>query len=108
MNRAAILLTALLVVTPFDDRQTPITPAEAVKRRDQKVVVRMKVQAAKERLAKHGEIYLDSETDFHDPKNLGVVITRDGAAKFRPAGIEEPAVHFKGQTIQVTGTVIIK
>jgi pimeloyl-ACP methyl ester carboxylesterase len=68
----------------------------------------MVVRAAKNRLEKRGEIYLDSETDFHDPKNLGIVITRAEAAKFHRAGIADPAIHFQGKTIRVKGTVLLK
>src|SRR5262249_50033294 len=78
------------------------------KKVNEKVTVKMVVRVSKNRLEKRGEIYLDSEEDFHDPKNLGIVITRTGAAKFAEAGVKEPASHFKGKTIHVTGTVIIK
>ena len=50
----------------------------------------------------------DSEEDFRDKKNLGIVVTRSGAAKFKEAGVEDPAVHFKEKVIRVKGTVIIK
>jgi hypothetical protein len=95
-----------LRATAADDK--PLTPAEAVKKVNEKVTVQMEVKAAKDRLEKRGEIYLDSEEDFRDPKNLGVVVTRAGAAKFKEAGIDDPAGHFKGKTIRVTGTVILK
>jgi hypothetical protein len=48
----------------------------------------------------------DSEEDFHDEKNLAVVISYDHADKFREAGIADPAEYYKGKTIQVTGKVI--
>lgn len=56
----------------------PLTPMEAQKEAGKKVTVEMVVKAAKDRLEKRGEIYLDSETDFKDEKNFAVVITRDG------------------------------
>jgi DNA/RNA endonuclease YhcR with UshA esterase domain len=110
--RAALLLASLIAVTLMtrasarEDR--PLTPAEAIGKVNEKVTVQMKVKAAKNRLEKRGEIYLDSEEDFRDRKNLGVVVTRTGAAKFKKAGIDDPAGHFKGKTIRVTGTVILK
>jgi len=67
--------------------------------------VQMLVRASKDRLEKRGEIYLDSEEDFHDPKNLGVIINKTGAAALAKAGIKDPAAHFKDKTIRVTGTV---
>ncbi len=95
-----------LRATAADDK--PLAPAEAIKKVNEQVLVEMKVQAAKNRLEKRGEIYLDSEENFRDSKNLGVVVTRAGAAKFKEAGVDDPAEHFRGKTIRVTGTVIIK
>ena len=89
------------------EKDKPLSPVDAIKKVNEKVTVEMTVKASKNRLEKRGEIYLDSEDDFHDPKNLGIVITKTGAAAFAKAGVEEPAGHFKGKTIRVTGTVII-
>ena len=50
--------------------------------------------------------FLDSEEDFHDEKNLAIVISYDHADKFREAGIDDPSEYYKGKTIQVTGKVI--
>lgn len=86
----------------------PLTPLDAIKKVNKKVLVQMQVKATKNRLEKRGEIYLDSEQDFRDEKNLGIVVTRIGAAKFKEAGVGDPAVHFKDKTIRVRGTVIIK
>jgi hypothetical protein len=83
----------------------PVTPAEAIKRENQKVTVQMTVKASKNALQKRKEIYLDSEEDFRDPKNLAAVINEAGAAGFKEAGVDDPAEHFKGKTIRVTGTV---
>src|SRR5262249_49194381 len=82
-----------------------VGPADARKKVGQKVTVEMTVRAAKDRLQKRGEIYLDSEEDFKDPKNFAVVITKKGAAALKKAGIADPAGHFKGQKIRATGTV---
>jgi hypothetical protein len=90
------------------EKEKPLSPVDAIKKVNEKVTVEMTVKASKNRLEKRGEIYLDSEDDFHDPKNLGIVITKTGATAFAKAGVEEPAGHFKGKTIRVTGTVIIK
>jgi DNA/RNA endonuclease YhcR with UshA esterase domain len=85
-----------------------IAPAEARTHVNRTVVVEMVVQSAKNRLEKRGEIYLDSELDFHDAKNLGVVITRAGAVKFKAIHIEDPAQYFRGKKIRVTGVVTEK
>jgi hypothetical protein len=50
--------------------------------------------------------FLDSEEDFHDEKNLAVVISYDHIAKFQEAGIDNPAEYYKAKRIRVTGKVI--
>jgi hypothetical protein len=105
------LTVALVVVwsapAAADDETKPIPPAKAVNRVGQPVRVEMQVRKAKDALAKHGLIYLDSEDDFHKPTNLGVAITTVGAAKFRAKGIVDPAAHFLGKTICVRGEILI-
>jgi hypothetical protein len=72
------------------------------------ITVEMTVKSSKNALAGHQEIYLDSEENFRDEKNLAVVISAAGAAKFKDAGIDDPAAHFKGKTIRVTGTITVQ
>ena len=110
--RCRFSTTALLVVVggllpARADGDKPLTPAEAVKRVGQTVSVEMQVRKAKDRLEKHGLIYLDSEDDFHSPTNLGVAITRAAAAKFKEKGVADPAAHLLGKTIRVRGEVLI-
>src|SRR5262245_32537422 len=105
--RASALVVFLFAAARPEDAK-PLTPEEATKKVNEKVVVEMLVKASKNRLEQRGEIFLDSEEDFRDPKNLGVVVTRAGAAKFKEAGVDDPAVHFKGKTIRVKGKVILK
>ena len=88
--------------------EKPLAPADAIKKVNEEVVVEMLVKASKNRLEKRKEIYLDSETDFRDPKNLAIVINVTGAEKFKEAGIDDPAVHFKDKTIRVTGKVVLQ
>jgi DNA/RNA endonuclease YhcR with UshA esterase domain len=102
-----LILSALVVIGAAAQDTKPLTPAEAIGKVHEEVTVQMVVKAAKNRLEKRGEIYLDSEEDFRDKKNLGVVVTRTGAAKFEKAGVADPAVHFKGKTIRVRGKVIL-
>ena len=94
----------VLLAAPPDK---PLSPVEARKQVGKKITVEMVVRASKNRLEKHKEIYLDSEANFRDEKNFAVVINAEGAAKFKAAGIEEPAGHFKGKTIRATGTVVV-
>jgi hypothetical protein len=104
----ALLLGGLLVLSAAAEDAKPISPVDAIKKVNENVTVEMLVKATKNRLEKRGEIYLDSEEDFKDEKNLGIVVTKAGAAKFKEAGVDDPAVHFKDKTIRVKGTVIIK
>jgi len=91
------------VVRAAEDK--PLTPVKARKKVGETITVEMTVQAAKDRLEKRGEIYLDAEMDFRDEKNFAVVITKTGAESLKNAGIENPAAHFKDKKIRATGTV---
>jgi hypothetical protein len=88
-----------------EDAPKPLTPLEARRKVGQSVEVQMTVQAAKDRLEKRGEIYLDAEPDFRDEKNFATVINRDGAALFQSRGVTDFEGHFRGKTIRVKGTV---
>src|SRR5262245_2065471 len=83
----------------------PLSPVEARKQGGKTVTVEMTVKAAKDRLEKRGEIYLDSEADFKDKKNFAVVITKAGAGSLKKAKISNPAEHFGGKKIRATGEV---
>ncbi len=102
------LSTQIRVLSAPQAAGKPLTPVEAIKRVNEHVTVAMTVQASKDRLEKRKEIYLDSEKDFRDEKNLGVVINVAGAAKFKEAGIADPAGHFLNKTIRVTGTITVE
>src|SRR5258708_3249269 len=101
-----LLTTALVAVLPVvlaeGAEEKPLTPIEARKRVNEKITLQMFVKASKNRLQKHNEICHDSKTDFKDEKNMAVVINEEGAARFKKAGVAEPAGHFKGKTIRVT------
>jgi len=108
MNRCpplAVVVLALGACLVFAAGEKPLTPVEARKKVGEKITVEMTVQAAKDRLEKRGEIYLDSETDFRDEKNFAVVITKAGAASLKEAGVANPAEHYKDKKIRATGTV---
>ena len=85
----------------------PLTPLEAANRINEQVTVGMTVRVAKN--CPHcSQIFLDSEEDHHDPNNLAVAVTKIGKSKFKEAMIDDPAGHFKGKTIRVTGVVKLK
>ena len=98
----AVMLTAL-----FREDLSPISPSDAVKQIGKpQVLIEMKVRSAKDRLERRGIVYLDSEEDFTDPKNLGIAISAEAAEKFKANGIADLAEHFQGKTIQVRGCVM--
>ena len=47
-------------------------------------------------------------SSFHGPFPGRDRTLPDGAAKFKKAGVDDPAIHFKDKLIRVTGMVIIK
>src|SRR5262245_58325595 len=107
MSRCYLLvgIALLVVVNVANCEEKPLSPIAARKKVGETITVEMTVQAAKDRLEKRGEIYLDAETDFRDEKNFAVVITKTGAASLKAAGIDKPAEHFKDKRIRAAGTV---
>lgn len=85
----------------------PLSPQEAAKRVNEHVTLEMLVKAAKN-CGHCSQIFLDSEEDHHDPKNMAVAVTGTGKGSFKEAKIDDPAGHFKGQVIRVTGVVTLK
>ena len=98
-----ILAFALIVLATSSDDPKVIPAAEAKDHLDKECVIEMKVQLSKD-ADKKREHYLDSEADFHDPKNLAVVINYEDLDAFKKAGIDNPSKHYLNKTIQVTGT----
>jgi hypothetical protein len=108
---AAVVSLSLVGICPLcadDQAKAPekIIPATQVKDHvGEECTAEMTVRASKD-AAERRVYFLDSEEDFHDEKNLSVVISYDHADKFREAGIDDPAAHYKDKTIRVTGKVI--
>ncbi len=84
-----------------------LSAVEAISRGNESVTVEMLVQRTK-CCTGSSQVFLDSETSYRDPKNLGVVVTERGWTKFAEAGIDDPTAHFNGKTIRVRGVVIRK
>jgi DNA/RNA endonuclease YhcR with UshA esterase domain len=106
MRLPALML--VFVLTPFlaaaEENAKPIGPEEAAKQVNEKVTLRMEVKSA----ALRGSVcFLNSQEDFKDARNFTVFLGKDALEKFREAKIEDPAAHFKGKTILVTGKVTI-
>lgn len=101
-----LLFTLSLSLLHAEDKEKqPLAPKEAREKVGEKITVRMEVKTAKDRLDQRGEIYLDADLDFKSKDNFAVVITRDGAASLKTAGIDDPAEHFKERLIEATGVV---
>jgi DNA/RNA endonuclease YhcR with UshA esterase domain len=85
----------------------PLSSLGAVNRLNEQVTVEMLVKAAKN--CPHcAQIFLDSEEDHHDPRNLAVAITETGKVRFEQVGIKDLAGYFKGRLVRVTGEVTLK
>jgi hypothetical protein len=84
-----------------------LSPVEAINRVNESVTVEMLVRRTK-CCTGSWQVFLDSEPNHRDLKNLGVVITVEGRPKFTEAGIDDPTAHFSGKTIRVRGVVIRK
>ena len=75
-----------------------LSAVEAIKRVNESVTVEMLVQRTK-CCTGSSQVFLDSEASYRDPKNLGVVVTETGRAKFAEAGIDDPTAYFNGKNI---------
>lgn len=100
-------LAFILVFVPsalaVDDAKV-LTTDEAAKQVDKKCTVQMDVKST----GKSGELtFLNSNENFRDDKNFTIVIDKDAIEKLKKAKIDDPIAHFKGKTIQVTGTVTL-
>ncbi|WP_254506491.1 hypothetical protein [Anatilimnocola floriformis] len=88
--------------------EKPLTVEEALAKAGSDVYVELTIQSAKNLLADRGAVYLDSEKNFRDPKNIAITITKAAAADLKKTGIEDPAEHFKGKTVRVRGKLNLK
>jgi hypothetical protein len=84
-----------------------LSPVEAISLVNESVTVEMLVQKTK-RCCGSRKVFLDSEPDHHDPKNLGVVVTESVWAQFCGTEADAPTAQFHGKSIRVRGVVIHK
>lgn len=106
MRLCSILALLMLVPSAMladEPQPNPITPAQAAMKLKEKVTVQMLVKSTGGR----ENCYLNSEDDFTLATNFTVFLSKNAKEKFKKAGIDNPAEHFKQKTIQVTGTVIL-
>jgi DNA/RNA endonuclease YhcR with UshA esterase domain len=103
---ALVALVLFIGMAAADDTQSdkPLTVAEATKRIGEKVTVQLEVKSTG-KSGRSGVYFLNSEPDYRSDRNFTVFIKKEVAQRFAKAGIEDPATHFKGKTIRVTGIV---
>jgi len=105
--RALVVVLVLLWASPgpaADEKEAkPLTPAEAAKHVNEKCTVELEVKSSAK--ARNGMVFLNSESNYRDGKNFTVVIEKKDLEKFKKAEIADPAAHYKGKTVHVTGTV---
>ncbi len=104
--RCCSFAVALLIVAPvlgFEEKDAkPITVADAAKMVDKKVTVELEIKSIGKG---NGVYFINSEEDFKSEKNFTIFVNADGVKKLKEAKIEDPATHFKGKTVRVSGTV---
>ena len=105
MNRRFVLtsLVCLLSTIALGDDPKVIPADKAKDHLDKACVVEMTVRSSKNAEPRK-EHYLDSEADFHDPKNAVVVIAYEHLDAFKKAGIDDPSTYYLNKTIRVAGT----
>lgn len=102
----------LLCLVPWalsaDDKPPRIKAEEARQHVNKKVEVVFEVKGSKHS-AKRKTVYLDSEADFHDKKNLGIAISEKGMSSLKQKrNVDAPADYYRGKQIQVVGVVVIE
>jgi uncharacterized protein (TIGR03067 family) len=101
----ALLVTLVAPLAAWAAEQTkPLTPAEAAKKVNEQVTLQMDVKAS---AGRDTMAFLNSEENYRDAKTFTVFINREALAKFKEAKITDPAAHFRGKTVQVTGKVVL-
>jgi DNA/RNA endonuclease YhcR with UshA esterase domain len=103
--RLSTLVVALFLGTAVlaEESPKPVTPAEAAKKVNEKVVVEFEVKST----GGNEACFLNSLEDYKDAKNFTIYIPEAAREKFKTAKIDDPKTHFKGKTIRVTGTVTL-
>lgn len=70
------------------------------------IVVRLTVKNANAGVGSEtGGFYLNSETDYRDPRSLNVIVSARAAEEFAAAGVTDPRAFFVGREILVHGIV---
>lgn len=104
--RTSLLAVVVLAASNGFGFTTPapelIRPSQAAKYVNRTVTLEMEVRSTA--TLRRG-CYLNSEKDFRNSNNVTVLIDTDAREKFWKEDIRDPAAHFDGKTIEVTGTI---
>ena len=103
MRLTAGLFVLVFVTTAVAEDPRAITPAEAAKKVNEKVTVEMEVKST----GGSDNYFLNSAANYRDADNFTLFIPKEAVEKFKKAKIDNPATHFKGKTVRVTGTVTL-
>jgi hypothetical protein len=102
------LLLLAAVVIGADEKPPRIKPQEARQNLGKKVEVVFEVKGSKHSL-KRKTVYLDSEVDFRDEKNLGIQISEKGVSDLKQKrNVDEPSEFYRGKMIRVLGEIVIE
>jgi hypothetical protein len=102
------LLLLAAVVMGADEKPPRVKPQEARQNVGKKVEVVFEVKGSKNSL-KRKTVYLDSEADFRDEKNLGIAISEKGVSDLKQKrNVDEPSEYYRGKVIRVVGDVVIE
>lgn len=113
-KRLSILLPLLFLLVPTaaslaSDAAVPIRPEQAREYEGKLVVVTMTVKSSKDAREHRETVFLDSEKDFMDQRNLGIAIRSEAIRELEEARrITTPDDYFLGKRIRVTGKVVIR
>ena len=96
------------VASGTDDKPLRIKAEDARQHAGKKVEVVFEVKAAKNS-TKRKTVFLDSEADFNDKKNLGIAVSEQGVEDLKKVrGVNVPEEHYRGKKIRVVGEVVIE
>jgi DNA/RNA endonuclease YhcR with UshA esterase domain len=102
-NYICSLLVVAVAGAGEDVRAKVLTPAEASKKINEKVLVEMEVKS----VGGKGVTFLNSEADYRDAKNFTLFIPKEAGEKFKKAKIEDPASYYKSKIVRASGTVVL-
>jgi DNA/RNA endonuclease YhcR with UshA esterase domain len=105
MRHSTLLIILVLApaVVADDTPAKPLSPADAAKKVNEKVVVEMEVKSTGGKTNR----YLNSEEDYKSAANFTVYIPKEVLDKFTEAKIDDPSDYYKGKTVRVSGTVVL-